>query len=71
MSCDDFLSVGELAAWLGVPVRTIHAWRYAGTAPPAYKVGRHLRFRRAEIEAWLAHRRDPQPLRAVRRAGRS
>jgi excisionase family DNA binding protein len=47
------LTVEELAEHLSVPVKTIYAWRYRSVGPPALKVGRHLRYRRGEVDAWL------------------
>ena len=46
----------EVARYLQVPVKTIYRWRYAGEGPPAYRVGRHLRFRWSDVEGWLAGR---------------
>lgn len=43
----------EVARYLGVPVRTLYAWRYRGEGPPGLRVGKHLRYRRTEIDAWL------------------
>jgi predicted DNA-binding transcriptional regulator AlpA len=43
----------ELAKHLGIPVATLYAWRYRGEGPPALRIGRHLRYRPADIEAWL------------------
>ncbi|MFC5887445.1 helix-turn-helix domain-containing protein [Kitasatospora sp. CM 4170] len=43
----------ELAAYLGVPLGTVYAWRHRSQGPAAIKVGRHLRYRWAEVEAWL------------------
>ncbi|MFE7192850.1 helix-turn-helix transcriptional regulator [Kitasatospora sp. NPDC057541] len=43
----------ELAAYLGVPLGTVYAWRHRGQGPTAIKVGRHLRYRWTEVEAWL------------------
>ena len=43
----------EVAAYLRVPVATIYAWRYRGGGPRAMRVGRHLRFRQGDVEAWL------------------
>ncbi|HLT09233.1 MAG TPA: helix-turn-helix domain-containing protein [Micromonosporaceae bacterium] len=43
----------EVAAYLGVPVRTLYQWRLRGTGPRASKVGRHLRYRWSEVERWL------------------
>lgn len=46
----------EVADYLQVPVKTLYRWRYAGEGPPAYRVGRHLRFRWSDVEGWLAGR---------------
>lgn len=47
------LTVTEVAELLSVPVKTMYAWRYHGDGPPAIKVGRHLRYRPDDVEAWL------------------
>lgn len=47
------LTTSELAAHLGVPVQTIHDLRHCGRGPRGIRVGRELRFRLSEIEAWL------------------
>jgi predicted DNA-binding transcriptional regulator AlpA len=46
-------SVDDVSAFLGVPVATVYQWRHHRTGPPAYKVGRYLRYDPAEIRAWL------------------
>jgi excisionase family DNA binding protein len=52
---ENLLTVGEVAALLRVPA----SWIYARTADasleaiPHLKLGRHLRFRRAEVLVWL------------------
>lgn len=43
----------QLAEHLGVPVRTLDQWRYKGTGPVSVKVGRHRRYRWADVETWL------------------
>jgi excisionase family DNA binding protein len=48
-----FLSPEELAEYLGVPVATIYAWRYRNYGPPGWKCGRHVRFKREDVEAWV------------------
>ncbi len=48
------LSVQELADYLEVPVKTIYTWRHRNTGPRGFRVGKHLRFRWHDIEAWLA-----------------
>lgn len=46
-------SAAEVSEYLGVPVATLHQWRYLGTGPRAAKVGRHLRYRWEDVEKWL------------------
>lgn len=42
------LITSELAAYLGVPVQTIHDLRHHGREPRGIRVGRELRFRLSE-----------------------
>lgn len=44
----------EVATYLGVPVRTIWEWNYKGTGPRCTRVGKYLRFRWEDVDAWLA-----------------
>lgn len=46
-------TVSEVAEYLDVPVQTIYAWNSRGIGPRAIKVGRHLRYRWAEVDRWL------------------
>lgn len=46
----------EVADFLGVPVKTLYAWRQRETGPASYRVGKHLRYRWHDVEAWLATR---------------
>jgi len=48
------LSVQELADYLEVPVKTIYTWRHHKTGPRGFRVGKHLRFRWGDVEAWVA-----------------
>lgn len=50
------ISVPELAEEFDVPVATIYQWQYRRTGPRSIRVGRYLRFRRSDIEAWLDSR---------------
>lgn len=47
------LTPDDVAEVLGVPVKTLYRWRHVGTGPPALVVGRHLRYRRRALEAFL------------------
>lgn len=44
----------ELAELTGVPERTLAQWRYLGNGPAYVKVGRHVRYRPEDVQAWLA-----------------
>ena len=43
----------DVAEYLGVPLTTLYQWRYLGTGPAAYRVGRHLRYEPTAVQAWL------------------
>ncbi|MCG3040262.1 helix-turn-helix domain-containing protein [Streptomyces sp. S1A] len=43
----------ELADYLGVPVSTLHQWRWMGIGPKGVRVGRHLRYRWGDVDRWL------------------
>jgi excisionase family DNA binding protein len=47
------LTPEDLAELLGVPVKTLYAWRHKSEGPPAYRIGRHLRFDAGDVNAWL------------------
>jgi predicted DNA-binding transcriptional regulator AlpA len=53
----EWLGVESLADWLGLEPRAIYNMNFAGTGPPAYKLAGRLKFRRAEVEDWIASRR--------------
>ena len=43
----------DVAARIGVPVGTLANWRCDGRGPRYLKVGRHVRYRVEDLEAWL------------------
>ncbi|KFI90646.1 helix-turn-helix transcriptional regulator [Bifidobacterium ruminantium] len=64
---DDLLTPAELAAMLGMSVRTLANWRSTGKGPPYLKIGveppeghqdrRKVRYQRQIAEKWaLAHK---------------
>lgn len=55
---DRLLSAQDVADFLGVPLATLYQWRTKGTAPRAMKVGRHIRFRQADLDAWCERNAD-------------
>ena len=50
---DRLWSAQEVSSFLGVPVSTLHQWRYLGTGPDAYRVGKHLRYNPEAVREWL------------------
>lgn len=48
----------EVADYLNVPVNTLKWWRTRGEAPPFIKIGKTLRARPADVEAWLTARSE-------------
>jgi predicted DNA-binding transcriptional regulator AlpA len=46
----------QLCADLGISSVTATKWRAKAAGPPFIKVGRLIRYRRADVEAWLAAR---------------
>lgn len=56
---DRLMSAEEVAAFLSVPVTTLYQWRHHGVGPRGMRVGRHLRYRRQELDDWLDSRTAP------------
>jgi excisionase family DNA binding protein len=52
------MTIVDLSTMLGVPVDTLHGWRHRGEGPTGYRIGRHVRYRRSAVEAWLEQRAD-------------
>jgi hypothetical protein len=53
VTTDPLWSIRDVSAFLGVPVGTLYQWRYVRIGPPAYRVGRHLRYDPAKVRIWL------------------
>jgi predicted DNA-binding transcriptional regulator AlpA len=49
---DRWLSRPELAARLGVPVKTLAEWASKGAGPRYAKFGKHIRYRLRDVIAW-------------------
>ncbi len=48
-----YLTPAEVAELLGVPVETLYQWRRKRTGPPAFRVGRHLRYDPVRLRQWV------------------
>lgn len=55
MNQDDLprMTTEEAAALIGVPVSTMAYWRRENIGPKYYKIGRLIRYVRAELLAWM------------------
>jgi excisionase family DNA binding protein len=58
---DRLMTITDLSEMLGVPVDTLYGWRNRGEGPAGYRIGRHVRYRRATVEAWLDAQADRRP----------
>ena len=54
---EELVDQKEAARLFGVSVRTMEAWRLSGRSPVYLKVGRQVRYRRSDLEAWLDGRK--------------
>ncbi|MBI3321504.1 MAG: helix-turn-helix domain-containing protein [Candidatus Omnitrophica bacterium] len=57
----DILTLQELHGYLKIPKPTLYVLAQSGRIPAA-KVGKHWRFRRAEIDQWLKAQQWNRPL---------
>ena len=63
------LTLSQLATQLGVTVQTLYDLRSQGRGPRGFRVGRELRFRVSEVDAWLAQMEADDAERHPRQAG--
>lgn len=51
------MTVQDLSDYLQVPVKTVYVWNCEGGGPPRQRIGKYVRYRRSDVEAWVdAHR---------------
>ncbi len=55
---DELCTLVEVAQLLRIPSATLRYWRHLGTGPRSFRIGRHVRYYRADIDAWLHSQRD-------------
>jgi excisionase family DNA binding protein len=55
---DRLMTLLEVSQLLGVPVATLYRWRHRGEGPTGYRIGRHVRYRRAAVEVWIETQAD-------------
>jgi predicted DNA-binding transcriptional regulator AlpA len=47
-----------------VPVSTVYRWNSDGTGPRRLKIGKHVRYRLVDVEAWETQRLSSQAVNA-------
>jgi len=47
------MTINEVATMLQIPVGTMYQWRHRGLGPAGFRIGRHVRYRLTDVEAWL------------------
>lgn len=52
VEADRLWNIDEVAAFLGVPKKTIYAWRTVGRGPKGFRVGKHLRWHPRTVFEW-------------------
>lgn len=52
-TAEPLLSPAALAELLDVPLGSVYRWRSRGEGPPGIRVGKHVRYRPADVAAWL------------------
>ena len=57
-STERLMSLADLSEMLGIPVNTLYRWRVRGEGPSGYRLGKHVRYQRAAVEAWLETQAD-------------
>ena len=55
---DKLHTLAEVAELLRVPPATLRYWRHLGSGPRSFRVGRHVRYYRTDVEAWLRAQHD-------------
>lgn len=55
------LTAQQLADREGVPLQTVYIWNTNGTGPRRMKIGKHVRYRMADVLEWEESQLDPRP----------
>ena len=53
-SANDMIDETAAADMLAVSPRTLQSWRVTGEGPTFFKLGRAVRYRRADLSDWIA-----------------
>lgn len=62
-----YFSTPQAGNYLGFSRKQLEHWRSAGCGPTYFKVGRHVRYGRADLDAWMGERRLANTAQEVQR----
>lgn len=51
---DKYISINEAAEYIGIKTVTLRSWIKKKDDIPAHKVGKLWKFKRSELDAWIA-----------------
>jgi len=60
---EPLLTTEDLAGELKMPVETVETWRWRRKGPAFLRIGRHVRYSRSDVDAWIARQRVEQGAR--------
>lgn len=47
------IGIDEVAEMVGVSTSTVRYWRQMGTGPASARIGRQVKYRKDDVEAWI------------------
>tara|TARA_Y100001970_G_scaffold225716_1_gene278861 strand:+ start:4419 stop:4862 length:444 start_codon:yes stop_codon:yes gene_type:complete len=50
---EQYLTINDLCELLSVTPKTVTSWRYRGVGPASFKAGKHVRYKRSDIDTWI------------------
>jgi excisionase family DNA binding protein len=55
-NADPLYTVDETADYLTVGIGSVNYWRHAKTGPKFVRVGKNIRYRQSDLDAWIEER---------------
>jgi excisionase family DNA binding protein len=57
----DLIGVEDVASIVGVSASTVRWWRQTGKGPRSARIGKHVKYRRVDVEEWIESLFEAQP----------
>lgn len=54
----ELLTINEVADLLRIPPATVRYWRNIHYGPRSFRIGRHVRYRQADVSTWIDTQRN-------------